>query len=57
MVLFRQKRLYLSEVVVLKKTGCIRAKVFVFKQKIMYSGKMVVSGQMWLFSGNVVEFG
>ena len=44
-------------------SGCIRAKVVVFGQKWLYSGrvvvfgKVVVLGQKWLYSRNVVVFG
>ena len=50
MVVFRQKWLCWG------KSGCIRAKVVVFKQigyireKWVYSGKVVVFGQKWLYS-------
>ena len=52
------------------KSGCIRAKVVVFGQKLLYSGrggaissnlsytgKVVVFGQNWLYSGKVAVFG
>ena len=55
--------------VVLRQSGCIRAKVVVFGQKLLhsgksgctrakwlYSGKVVVFGQMWLYLGKVVVF-
>ena len=48
-VVFRQKWLYRG------KSGCIRTKVDVFEQigviweKWMYSGKVVVLGQTWLY--------
>ena len=55
MVVF-QKWLYLDKVVVFGQSGCIRAKVVVFGQKL-YSGKVVVFWQKWLYSGKVVVLG
>ena len=57
MVVFGQKWLYS------KKSGCIRAKVFVFGQSCLirinwlYSVKIVVFRQKWFYSGNKVVFG
>ena len=39
MIVFGQKWLYSS------KSGCIRAKVVLFRQKLLYSGKVVVFGK------------
>ena len=48
----------------IRKNGFSRAKVVVFRQKWLYSGKVVVIGQncsifvqKWLFSGNMVLLG
>ena len=34
--------MYLAKVVVFRQTGCVRA-------KLLYSGKVLVSGQKWLY--------
>ena len=44
MVVFGKKWFYSDKVVVLGKSGCIRA-------EWLYSGKVVVFGQKWLYSG------
>ena len=50
--------------VVFGQGGCIRVKVVIFGQKMLYSGKsgcirakVVVFGQRWLYSGKLVVFG
>ena len=52
------KWLYPSKVVVFGQSGCIRAKVVVVGQNLLYSNKsgcngakVVVFGQKWLYSG------
>ena len=35
--------------VVFGQIGCIRAIEVVFRKKLLYSGKMVVFGQLWLY--------
>ena len=53
MVPFEQNWLYLG------KSGCIRAKIVVFVQKLFYSDKVVVFGQSnrakWLYLGKSVS--
>ena len=43
--------------IILLKSGSIRAKVVVFGPKCLYSGKVVVFGQKWLHSGRVDVLG
>ena len=43
--------------VVIGQSGCVREKVVVFEQKLIYSGIVVVFKQKWLYSGKVVVFG
>ena len=64
MVVFRQKWLYLCKMVVCgqggcvrKKSGCIRAKVVVFGQMCLYSGKVVVFGQKYVFERKLMYSG
>ena len=38
------------------KSGCIRAKVVVFGEKWLYTGRVVELGQNLLYSGKVVVF-
>ena len=57
MLVLWQKRLYSDKVVVIGQSGGIRAKVVVFGQKWLYSGR---SGCIWvklLSSAKVVVFG
>ena len=55
--MYSGRRLYLG------KSCCIRAKMVVFGQNLLYLGKMVVLGKSgcilskWLYSGKVVIFG
>ena len=51
MAVFGQKRLYSG------KTGCIQAKVVVFRQKWLFSGKIVVIGENWLYLMKVIIIG
>ena len=58
MVILEEKWLYSGKVVVFGQNGCIRAKVAVFGQKLLYSrtsgctrAKVVVFLQIWLYSG------
>ena len=55
MVVFAQKWLYSSKVVVFGQNGCIRAKEFVFGEKWLYLGEVVVVGQKWLNSSNLLH--
>ena len=43
--------------VVIRQSGCIRAKVVVFGQKMLYSGKSGCVHAKWLCLGKVVVFG
>ena len=54
MVVFGQKRLYSEKVVVFAQSGCNRAKVVIFEQKLLLSGK---SGCKVVVFGKVVLFG
>ena len=46
-----EKWLYSGNFFFKGKSGCLRAKVVVFEQKMLYSGKVVVIGKKWLFFG------
>ena len=63
-VIFGQRWLYSSKVVVFGQSGCIKAgwmfliksgcnreKVIIFRQKLLYSDKLFVLGQKCLYSG------
>ena len=58
MVLFGQKWFYLgksgcirAKVVVFRNSGCFRAKWLKPDKNVLYSGKVVVIGEKWLYSG------
>ena len=51
MVVIEQKLLYSGKLFVIGQFGCIRTEWFFFAKKLLYSSKMVVSGQKLLFSG------
>ena len=50
-------RFILAKLMYLGKSGCNRAKVVVFVQKLLYSGKSGGIWAKWLYSGKVVKFG
>ena len=64
MVLFGQSARILEKPFVIGQSDCIRAKVVVLGEKLLYSGKrgsirgkVVVFRQKWLYSSKVVVFG
>ena len=57
MVLFGQSGSNCEKVVVIRQSGCIRAKVVVFGKKLLYSGKSGCVHAKWLYLGKVVVFG
>ena len=53
MVVFGQRRLYSEKVAVFAQSGCNRAKVVVFEQKLLLSGKSGNIRAKWLYSGKL----
>ena len=56
MVVFEQKLLYSGKVAVFRQSGSIRVK-WLYSDKVVVLGKVVVFGQKWFYLGKVYVFG